>query len=296
MTDASTNRHEPAADALEPGLYLVATPIGHLGDVSLRALEILRRADVVACEDTRVTRRLLTRHGIGARVVALHAHNEHRRAEALVERVGNGERVAVVTDAGTPGVADPGLLAVRAARRRGLPVWVVPGPSAVLMALVASGLPPQPFTFFGFVPARAGERRRTLAAWLRTAHTLVLFESPRRLAATLADLAAIAPEREAAVCRELTKRHEEVRAGTLAELAETSRAAPPPRGEITLVIGPAPEAAAAASLPLDEAVREALARHADDPRLALRAAMELSGRSRREAYAALGAARRSARD
>ena len=295
MPNVSINRHDTAAATLEAGLYVVATPIGHLGDVSLRALTVLRQADVVACEDTRITRRLLDRYDITAPVVALHAHNEHRRATLLLDRVAAGERVAIVTDAGTPGVADPGLLVVRGARERGLPVQVVPGPSAVLMALIASGLPPQPFTFFGFVPARAGERRRALAAWLQIPHTLVLFESPRRLAASLGDLASIAPTRPAALCRELTKLHEEVRSGTLAELAAASQATTV-RGEITLVVGPDPGQGSVTRLPLAAAARQALERHPDDPRRALRTAMELSGLPRREVYAALGAARRGDAD
>jgi 16S rRNA (cytidine1402-2'-O)-methyltransferase len=216
-------------------LVVCPTPIGNLEDVTLRVLDALRRAELVACEDTRHTTVLLNRYGIAARVVSFHEHNERARAAELVERMRAGAVVALVSDAGTPLVSDPGFALVRACVAAGLELEVLPGPSAVLTALVASGLPVERWRFVGFLPrARGG-----LAALLTgAAETLVAFESPRRLAATLAVLATNDPQRPLAVCRELTKLHEEVRRGSAAELAEHYREAPA-RGEIVLVIGAA---------------------------------------------------------
>jgi 16S rRNA (cytidine1402-2'-O)-methyltransferase len=216
-------------------LVVCPTPIGNLEDVTLRVLDALRRAELVACEDTRHTTVLLNRYGIAARVVSFHEHNERARAAELVERMRAGAVVALVSDAGTPLVSDPGFALVRACVAAGLELEVLPGPSAVLTALVASGLPIERWRFVGFLPrARGG-----LAALLTgAAETLVAFESPRRLAATLAVLATNDPQRPVAVCRELTKLHEEVRRGSAAELAEHYREAPA-RGEIVLVIGAA---------------------------------------------------------
>jgi 16S rRNA (cytidine1402-2'-O)-methyltransferase len=225
-----------ASEAPVGRLTVCPTPIGNLADITLRALEELRAADVIACEDTRRTRVLLDRHGIdGARrLVSLHEHNERSRAAELRERIAAGERVALVSDAGMPVLSDPGYELLRGCLDAGLAVEVLPGPSAALTALVASGLAPARWRFEGFLPRRRGELRELLAGG---AETLVAFESPRRLAATLALLAEIDPERPAAVCRELTKLHEEVARGSAAELAARygDREA---RGEITLVIGP----------------------------------------------------------
>jgi 16S rRNA (cytidine1402-2'-O)-methyltransferase len=221
-------------------LLVCPTPIGNLDDVTLRVLAALAEADVVACEDTRHTKVLLRRHGLNAVLVSFHEHNEELRAEALAERIGAGEVVALVSDAGTPLISDPGFALVRACLAAGLTVEVLPGPSAVVTALVASGLPAERWRFVGFLP----RRRRLLEDLLAgTTETLVAFESARRLAATLALLAGRDPGRAAAVCRELTKRHEEVRRGRASELAEHYREHPP-RGEVVLVIGaaPAPEA------------------------------------------------------
>jgi 16S rRNA (cytidine1402-2'-O)-methyltransferase len=214
-------------------LVVCATPIGNLQDVTLRVLEALREADVVACEDTRHTRVLLDRHGIAAKLISYHEHNERARANELVERIVAGERVALVSDAGMPLISDPGFALVRACLRAGLQVEVLPGPSAVLSALVASGLPAERWCFVGFLPRKRAERERLLD---RAEETLVAFESPRRLAATLAQLAERDPDRPLAVCRELTKLHEEVRRGSAAELAE-HYAENAPRGEVVLVIG-----------------------------------------------------------
>jgi 16S rRNA (cytidine1402-2'-O)-methyltransferase len=216
-------------------LVVCPTPIGNLEDVTLRVLDALRRADVVACEDTRHTTVLLNRHGISARLVSLHEHNERARAAELVERIGAGAVVALVSDAGTPLVSDPGFALVRACVAAGLQLEVLPGPSAVLSAVVASGLPVERWRFVGFLPRTRGELTALLTG---AADTLVAFESPRRLAATLAVLAEHDPLRPLAVCRELTKLHEEVRRGSASELAEHYRETPA-RGEVVLVIGAA---------------------------------------------------------
>jgi 16S rRNA (cytidine1402-2'-O)-methyltransferase len=216
-------------------LVVCPTPIGNLEDITLRVLRELGAADVIACEDTRRTRILLERHGITARLTSLHEHNEGPRARELLGRIAAGELVALVSDAGTPLVSDPGFELLRGCIAAGLPVEVLPGPSAVLTALVASGLPSAGWCFAGFLPRGRAERRALLAGATRT---LVVFESPRRLAATLAELAALEPGRALAVCRELTKLHEQVIRGTAAELAEHF-AAEPARGEIVLVCAPA---------------------------------------------------------
>jgi 16S rRNA (cytidine1402-2'-O)-methyltransferase len=216
-------------------LLVCPTPIGNLEDVTLRVLAALAQADLVACEDTRHTRVLLDRHGIPARLVSLHEHNERARAEDLVGRIRAGALVALVSDAGTPLVSDPGFALVRACLEAELPVEVLPGPSAVMTALVASGLPAERWRFVGFLPRARGELTELLGS---ATETLVAFESPRRLAATLELLAAHDPDRPLVVCRELTKLHEEVRRGSAAELAEHYRRAPA-RGEVVIVCGAA---------------------------------------------------------
>jgi 16S rRNA (cytidine1402-2'-O)-methyltransferase len=218
-------------------LAVCATPIGNLEDVTLRVLEELSAADVVLCEDTRHTRVLLERHGIAARLLSYHEHNEAQRTAEILPRLEAGERIALVSDAGLPGVSDPGARLVRAALDAGLAVTVLPGPSAVETALIASGLVAEQYRFLGFLPR--GEKRlaalwEELQAWPWPA---VAFESPQRLPATLRSIAAADPGRDVAVCRELTKRFEEVGRGPAAELAE--RFASAPKGEITLVLGPA---------------------------------------------------------
>jgi 16S rRNA (cytidine1402-2'-O)-methyltransferase len=216
-------------------LYLVGTPIGNLEDVTLRALSVLRRADAVVCEDTRHTRKLLDRHGIAPRtLVSLPAFDEKRRAAAVIDRLAAGETVALVTDAGMPLVSDPGGEVVRLAVEAGIRVVPVPGPSAPLAALAASGIPGDRFTFFGFLPRKGGARREALDALSRAPGALVLFESPRRLGATLADLREALGDRRACVARELTKVHEELVRGTLSELA--AHFSGEVLGEITVVI------------------------------------------------------------
>ena len=216
-------------------LAVCATPIGNLEDVTLRVLRELAEADLVLCEDTRRTRILLDRHGIEARLLSYHEHNEAERTAQVLPRLEAGERIALTSDAGLPGVNDPGARLISAALEAGVPVTVLPGPSAVETALVASGLVGERFQFVGYLPR--GERARA-ALWdelARWPHPVVAFESPRRLPASLASLAAAMPERPVAVCRELTKRFEEVIRGTAAEVAD--RVTEPPKGEITLVLG-----------------------------------------------------------
>ena len=216
-------------------LFVVPTPIGNLDDVTLRAIEILKSADLVACEDTRVTKRLLKRHDVTARTESLHEHNEARKAPRLAELAASGKRVALVTNAGTPLVSDPGFRLVRECLARGVEVTPLPGASAVTTALVGSGLATHRFTFLGFLPRKSGGRRRALEGVASFDGSIVLFESPNRLGRTLADAAEVLGDRRGAVARELTKVHEEWVRGTLAELAERF-AGSPVKGECTLVI------------------------------------------------------------
>jgi 16S rRNA (cytidine1402-2'-O)-methyltransferase len=230
------------------GLVLVSTPIGNLGDMTMRGLDVLRTAELVLCEDTRMSARLLTHYGIDSRTAALHEHNESARIPEIVARLRAGARIALISDAGTPLVSDPGYRLVRAAIEAGLPVQAVPGANAATTALVLSGLPPHPFLFMGFAPPRQAARLASFET-LRGAEraglsaTLVFYEAPHRLAETLADMAEVFGARPAAVARELTKRFEEVRRDTLPALA-SHYAAHAARGEITVVVGPAPEEAA----------------------------------------------------
>ncbi len=237
--------------ALASGLHLVATPIGNLGDITLRALWVLDSVDRILCEDTRVTARLLAQYGIDKPLDAYHDHNADRVRPAVLAALRRGETLALVSDAGTPLVSDPGYKLVREALAEGLPVTAAPGPSAALTALILSGLPPDISLLAGFLPPRAAARRKALAQWAGLAATLVFFEGPSRLAAALADMAAVlGGDRPAAIGRELTKRHEEMRRGTLATLAAHYRAEPP-RGEIVVVVGPPAEPPALDSGDLD---------------------------------------------
>jgi 16S rRNA (cytidine1402-2'-O)-methyltransferase len=227
-------------------LAICATPIGNLDDITLRVLAELRTADLVLAEDTRHTRILLERHGVEARLLSYHEHNEATRTAELLPRLAAGERVALVSDAGLPGISDPGIRLLRAARETGVEVTVLPGPSAVETALVASGLAGTRYAFVGFLPRREAERVALWGELAASSAPTVAFESPKRLPSALRSLAAADPARLVAVCRELTKRFEEVVSGSAAEVAD--RFAEPPKGEITLVIegrraGPDPEAA-----------------------------------------------------
>lgn len=232
------------ARPLAPALYLVATPIGNLADITLRALETLAAADVLACEDTRVTRVLLDRYGIKQRPTAYHEHNATEAGPRLIAALEEGRSVALVSDAGTPLVSDPGFRLVGQALERGIKVVPIPGPSAVLAALTASGLPTDAFLFAGFLPVKDGQKRSRLEALKAVPATLVFFESPRRLADTL-DVArdVLGADRQAAVGRELTKTFEEVRTSSLGELAAHYAQADTPKGEIVICIGPPGERA-----------------------------------------------------
>jgi 16S rRNA (cytidine1402-2'-O)-methyltransferase len=264
-------------------LTVVATPIGNLEDVSPRALAALREAELVLAEDTRRTRVLLDRHGIAARPVSLHQHNEAARTAQALAALAEGRAVALVSDAGTPLVSDPGERLVAQAIAAGHRVVPVPGPSAVLAALVASGLHADAFTFAGFLPRRAGERARRIAELALRPETLVLYESPRRVGALLAELAGAFGPRRACVARELTKLHEEVVRGSLAELA--ARFAEGARGEVTVVVeGATPVSAPAAGDALRERVRERLAAGLS-PRDAAAEVARATGAKRRDVYA-----------
>jgi 16S rRNA (cytidine1402-2'-O)-methyltransferase len=280
-----------------PGtLFLVATPIGHLEDITVRALRVLREVSVVAAEDTRRTAGLLAHYGIRTPLVSFHAHNERARTAELLARLRQGESIALVSDAGTPLVSDPGHALVRAAREAGIRVEAVPGPSAILAALVSSGLAADTFTFLGFPPAGRRQRDRWLAALAAEPRPVVFFEAPHRLQATLTAAAAVLGNRPIAIARELTKVHEEVLVGTAAELAARLRE---PRGEFTVVVGAPPIEPAGAAGPLDEAAlwrsfcdltdRERLTR-----REAVAALARRHGRPAREIYAALERARAAA--
>jgi 16S rRNA (cytidine1402-2'-O)-methyltransferase len=252
------SKPQPAAE-IAPALYLVATPIGHAEDITLRALKTLSASDVIACEDTRVTAKLLARHGIERPLLSYHEHNAERMRPILLERLRRGETVALVSDAGTPLISDPGFKLVRAALEEHLPVTTVPGPSAPLAALLLSGLPSDRFLFAGFLPPKEAGRRTALAELAQVKASLVFFESAPRLAAALADMAAMLGPRPVAVARELTKLFEEVRRGSLAELAARYAEEGPPRGELVVVVGPPAAEAAPEGEALDRQIETALA-------------------------------------
>jgi len=231
---------EISARPLEPALYLVATPIGNLGDITLRALETLAAAEIVACEDTRVSRVLLDRYGIRRRTTAYHEHNAGEAGPKLIAALQAGRSVALISDAGTPLVSDPGYRLVGEALDNGIRVVPIPGPSAPLAALTASGLPSDAFMFAGFLPVKTGQRQTRLEALKAVPATLIFFESPRRLAETLVGMVeALGGDRKAAIGRELTKTFEEMRTGTLQTLADHYAAADTPKGEIVVCVGPA---------------------------------------------------------
>lgn len=280
------------ARPLEPALYPVATPIGNLGDITLRALETLAAADILACEDTRVTRVLLDRYGIRQRPIAYHEHNEAEAGPRLIAALKEGRSVALVSDAGTPLVSDPGYRLVAAALEEGIRVVPIPGASSVLAALTLSGLPSDSFLFAGFLPVKDGQRRSRLESLRNVPATLIFFESPRRLAASLAAMAdTLGAKRPAAVTRELTKTFEERRAGTLDELAVHYAEAGAPKGEVVVCIGPPlPEAAEAVDIdrlllslagemPASRAAAEAARMTGEGKPALYRRLLELKGRS-----------------
>ena len=251
-------RSKPSAESALDGLFLVATPIGNAADITLRALDHLARVDVIACEDTRITSRLLAIHGIDTALTPYHEHNAARARPALIKRLKNGQTVALVSDAGTPLVSDPGYKLVQACLEAGIRVTPLPGASSVLAALTVSGLPSDRFLFAGFLPNRQAARRRALESLAAVPATLVFMESPRRLAAMLGDVAAVLGGRQTAVTRELTKLFEEVRRGPVAELSAHYRTAGAPRGEVTVVVAPPAEGPAIADAEIDRMLETAL--------------------------------------
>lgn len=269
------------APPLAPGLYVVATPIGNLRDITLRALETLAAADLILCEDTRTSARLLDHYGIKGARAALHEHNERERIEPLLRQLAEGARIALISDAGTPLLSDPGFPLVRAARAAGVPVFAVPGASALLAALAIAGLPTDSFSFHGFLPAKDLARRKALAPLAARPETLAFYESPRRLGATLAALAeSFGPDREAAVALELTKRFERLFRASLGELATQFGAADTKGEAVILVAGAAPLAPVEADwqAALDAALAESPLRAAVD------AVTERFGLKRKEVY------------
>jgi 16S rRNA (cytidine1402-2'-O)-methyltransferase len=279
-------------DTLAPGLYLVATPIGNLGDITLRALEVLKQVDRIACEDTRQTQKLLNHYGITTPTTSYHEHNERERAIELVDSLKNGGRIAVVSDAGVPGISDPGSVLVREAIAVGIPVIPIPGANAALSALVASGMPMDEFHFIGFLPEKAGARRtrlEALAAQPRdSAATLVFYEAPHRIAATLVDLESVfGPDLRVVAARELTKLHEEFIRGTVAEVRAQLTHRDRIRGEFVLLIEP-PARYAATVTPNAEKIADRVARlqsesGIDEKEALKRLAREL-GQSKSELY------------
>ncbi len=245
-----------ADPALAPGLYVVSTPIGNLRDITLRALDILASADTVCAEDTRIAAKLLSAFGVSARLRPYHDHNGAQARPALLAELKAGARIALMSDAGTPLVSDPGYKLVREAVKEGLAVFSIPGASAPLAALVSSGLPTDCFTFAGFPPPRTAARRSFLRTLSQAPGTLIFFEGPSRLAASLADMADVFGEREAAVARELTKLFEETRRGRLGDLANHYAGAGPPRGELVILVGPGQQGSVSGQM-LDEAIGSA---------------------------------------
>jgi len=275
--------HVLTAPKVVPGLYLVATPIGNLGDITLRALETLAGCDIIACEDTRITRRLTERYGITAVLKPYHEHNAALARPKILEKLAQGASIALVSDAGTPLISDPGFKLVREVCAAGFAVIALPGPSSVLTALAVAALPTDRFFFEGFLPPKQTARRARLTELSRIDATLVMFESGNRVQDTLADLAAIMGGRDGAICREMTKMHEEVKRGPLTELAQAADTLET-RGEFVLVIGPPPKGAQTMSDDaLDDLLRSSLQR--DSVKDAVAHAVELSGRPRRAVYA-----------
>jgi 16S rRNA (cytidine1402-2'-O)-methyltransferase len=274
--------HAIPAAPIAPGLHIVATPIGNLADVTIRALSTLAGADLVYCEDTRMSRRLLERYAIHVPVSAYHEHNAQRLRPVILGQLKGGGRLALVSDAGLPLISDPGYKLVRAAIEEGFPVHMVPGPSAPLMALVLSGLPTDRFTFAGFLPNRAGARRTTLAGLAGHGASLIFFETAPRVAASLADIAEVLGDPPVALARELTKMHEEVLRGRASEVAAAIAARGGLKGEITLVVAPPEPADHIDDAEIDEALSAALAEMTPGKAASLLA--RRFGRPRRELY------------
>jgi 16S rRNA (cytidine1402-2'-O)-methyltransferase len=278
----SLGGHVLTAPKAAPGLHLVATPIGNLGDITLRALETLAAVDIIACEDTRITRRLTERYTISALLKPYHEHNAALARPKILERLAQGASIALVSDAGTPLISDPGFKLVREVCAAGFQVIALPGPSSVLTALAVAALPTDRFFFEGFLPPKQTARRARLTELSRIEATLVMFESGNRVQDTLADLAGIMGDRDAAICREMTKLHEEIKRGPVSQLALAADTLET-RGEFVLVIGPPAGTTIMAADQLDELLLNSL-RH-DSVKDAVAHAVELSGRPRREIYA-----------
>ncbi|HEY0565559.1 MAG TPA: 16S rRNA (cytidine(1402)-2'-O)-methyltransferase [Terriglobales bacterium] len=277
MPDASESK-------LPPALYLVATPVGNLEDITLRALRVLRSADVIACEDTRHTQKLLNHFDIHTRTTSYHEHNESERAQALVAEITAGRSIALVSDAGTPGINDPGYRIVQSAIAAGVTIVPVPGAVAAINALIASGLPTDSFYFGGFLPPRAGERRSALESLAPRQETLVLYEAPHRLLVALADIRdVLGADRRVCIARELTKVHEEFLRGAVTEVLQTLEQRGEVRGEITLVIAGATSAPTSQTATISERVR-ALMKSGEDEKSALKTAAKEFGMGKSEAY------------
>jgi 16S rRNA (cytidine1402-2'-O)-methyltransferase len=282
---------EKPSHATGPALYLVATPIGNLEDITLRAVRVLKEVDVIACEDTRQTQKLLNHYGITTRTISYHEHNEMTRAAELVKELQEGASVALVTDAGMPGISDPGYRLISLAIRHHVPVVPIPGASAFLAALVASGLPTDSFRFSGFLPAKRGERRAALEAIKTSPRTQVFYEAPHRVVETLADIVEVLGDaRHVVIAREVTKLHEEFLRGRAGEVLETLKARDGVKGEITLLIGKAEEAthgtadASSARFSIRQRVEQIMAEEKVDEKAALKKVAKERGISKSEAY------------
>jgi 16S rRNA (cytidine1402-2'-O)-methyltransferase len=271
---------------LAPGLYLVATPIGNLEDITLRALRVLRQADLIACEDTRQTQKLLHHYGIEKPTVSYHEHNEASRAAELIDNLAQGARIALVSDAGMPGISDPGFRLVSLAIKRRVPVFPVPGPAAFVAALVASGLPVEPCSFRGFLPPKSGARQRELENIRQSTQTEIFYEAPHRIRETLKDvIATLGRERPFVVARELTKLHEEFLRGTSAEVLAMVDDRDELRGEMVLLIGPAQNIPSPTRIPsIRERVSQLMREEKTDEKAALKKAAKERGISKSEAY------------
>jgi 16S rRNA (cytidine1402-2'-O)-methyltransferase len=275
-----------SAEDLAPGLYLVATPIGNLEDITLRAVRILKQANLIACEDTRQTQKLLNHYGIDTPTISYHEHNEAGRAAELVEKLVHGSRIAVVSDAGTPGISDPGFRLVSLAIERGVPVIPIPGAAAFVSAVVASGLPSEAFSFRGFLPPKSAARRQELEEVRPLARTAVFYEAPHRILAALEDvLAVLGPRRRIVVARELTKIHEEFLRGTAAQVLDIIKCRGEMKGEIVLMIGPlGEEKDPAPTISIRDRVEELMRQEHLEEKAALKKAAKERGMSKSAAY------------